>query len=608
MDSWRRTLAQLRDLLNGLAPTQRLTLIVVPLLSMALFGMILSQGNESNMVPLESRTLTAAETKQIQSALRRAELTGSRVEGGRILIPQADAARYRTAVAAARNADGAAGDGLSDRPGTRSFLSMFPDTAQRQELIDVARSEAVARVIKKMWGIADAHILYWQRTRNRYFSDGKATAVLSVTLREGVDLSDDLCRSLQRIVGGALGVADEDVTVVDTRQGNSRPRLDGAESGAAILSDIDRQPAAEVPLVGTGPGHEPAVTSGVTRRRLPERKANGGLPGPWIVPAGVTAFTTIVVGVYVRLARRRGRKGNRASPPAETMPPPAIRGPTDEASADTTTPSVIIPVAEEGPEPGGAVITAPEPEPPDVATGVDVLPFPAARTPASTPFGFLNEESAEHVASFLTEEHPQTTALILSHLPPSLAARVLEGLPPATQVEVVRRVATSKPASPTVVREVAESLKGRIAANDGLETMTEGLSVAARLLSDADRRSNGALLERLAREDAPLVDRLRRMLFDFDDLLTLADDDIRSLYARTERLNWSLALKGASAKLKSKILRSLPPLASEALQEELHRSGPVRVGDIALAQQQIADQAGLSHAPDESSDPASVAA
>lgn len=209
---------------------------------------------------------------------------------------------------------------------------------------------------------------------------------------------------------------------------------------------------------------------------------------------------------------------------------------------------------------------------------------------SSVPFGFLQKAGAENLLTFVVEEHPQTIALILSHLPPGLSAQVLSKLPSNKQLEVVRRVATMEQTSPEVVHDVEKSLEGRMRSTfiQQLEK-AGGVSSVAQMLNVTDRMTNKAILESLEQENPELVDQIRRLMFVFDDLLKLDDKSIQALLKEVENAQWALALKGASAELKSKIMGNLSQRAAAMLEEEMQYLGPVRVTDVETAQQQIVD-------------------
>lgn len=209
---------------------------------------------------------------------------------------------------------------------------------------------------------------------------------------------------------------------------------------------------------------------------------------------------------------------------------------------------------------------------------------------SSVPFGFLQKAGAQNLLTFIVEEHPQTIALIMSHMPTALAAEVLSGLPAGKQLEVIRRVAHMEQTSPEVIRDVEKSLEGRMLStlNQHLEK-AGGVQMVAQILNVTDRMTNKGILENLEQEDGELVDKIRRLMFVFDDLLKLDDRAIQSLLKEVDNSQWALALKGASEELKAKVLSNLSQRAAALLREEMEYLGPVRLSDVETMQQQIVD-------------------
>ncbi len=209
---------------------------------------------------------------------------------------------------------------------------------------------------------------------------------------------------------------------------------------------------------------------------------------------------------------------------------------------------------------------------------------------SSVPFGFLQKAGAENLLTFVVEEHPQTIALIMSHLPTSLAAEVLGGLPSNKQLEVIRRVAHMEQTNPEVVRDVEKSLEARMISTFSQQLeKAGGVSAVAQILNVTDRLTNKGILENLEQDDPELVDRIRRLMFVFDDLLKLDDKSIQALLKQVDNSQWALSLKGASEELKNKILGNLSQRASALLIEEMEYLGPVRVSDVEATQQLIVD-------------------
>jgi flagellar motor switch protein FliG len=212
------------------------------------------------------------------------------------------------------------------------------------------------------------------------------------------------------------------------------------------------------------------------------------------------------------------------------------------------------------------------------------------QTMSSVPFGFLQKAGVENLMTFIVEEHPQTIALIMSHLPAQLAAEVLAGLPAGKQIEVIRRVATMEQTNPEIVRDVEQSLAGRMKStfNQNLEK-AGGVQTVAQILNVTDRMTNKGILDTLEQEEGELVDEIRRLMFVFDDLLKLDNRAIQALLKEVDTAQWATALKGAGEEIKQKILGNLSQRAAELLTEEMEYLGPIRLSDVEVVQQQIVD-------------------
>jgi flagellar motor switch protein FliG len=194
------------------------------------------------------------------------------------------------------------------------------------------------------------------------------------------------------------------------------------------------------------------------------------------------------------------------------------------------------------------------------------------------PFGFLQKVDSQNLLTFIMDEHPQTIALILSHLP---AER---------QISVIRRIATMSQTSPEIIKEVERGLEHRMASVMSQQFENAGgVANVAEMLNVIDRATERSLLENLAREDPDLVEEIRRLMFVFDDIGNLSNRDIQTLLKNVENSQWALALKGASAELKEKILNNMSKRAGEMLREEMDYLGPVRLSAVEQTQQQIVD-------------------
>ncbi|MBI5366249.1 MAG: flagellar motor switch protein FliG [Planctomycetes bacterium] len=210
----------------------------------------------------------------------------------------------------------------------------------------------------------------------------------------------------------------------------------------------------------------------------------------------------------------------------------------------------------------------------------------------AAPFRFLSRAEPENLVAFLQDEHPQTIALILAHLPSVQAAAVLRGLAPRVQVDVAHRMATLERTSPDILLRVEKALAKKFAALVHTEhRKIGGAEAVAALLNHADRATEHAILEGISEQDPDLVDRIQKLLFVFEDLARVNDRGVQNLLKEVEMDQLALALKNASTELQEKFFTNMSARAVEQLREEIAFMGPVRVGDVFAAQQQIVDVA-----------------
>lgn len=206
------------------------------------------------------------------------------------------------------------------------------------------------------------------------------------------------------------------------------------------------------------------------------------------------------------------------------------------------------------------------------------------------PFAFLAKTDAENLMTFIQDEHPQTIALILSHLQPDKSSEILAGLSLEKQLEVATRIATMENTNPEVIREVERGLEMRLS---GIVSQTfqrvGGVEAVAAILNLADRTTEKGILEAMEAEDPDLVERIRRLMFVFEDILLVNDKGIQLVLKEIENEELALSLKTASEELRDKVFRNMSERAAQLIKEDMEYMGPVRVSDVESAQQKIVD-------------------
>lgn len=208
------------------------------------------------------------------------------------------------------------------------------------------------------------------------------------------------------------------------------------------------------------------------------------------------------------------------------------------------------------------------------------------------PFKNVREMDARVLANFLRAEHPQTIALVMAHLGEEKAAQVLSHLPSGLQFEVINRIVNLETVPADIVREIDEALEQELLSLGGeMHQILGGVQKVAEILNRCDRKTSDAVLQALEEADSEMAERVRKLMFVFDDLVAVPDVGIREILKEVDNKDLVVALKTASEELKNKIFRNLSKRAAQILEEDLAVLGPVRLSEVEAAQQRIIEVA-----------------
>ena len=191
------------------------------------------------------------------------------------------------------------------------------------------------------------------------------------------------------------------------------------------------------------------------------------------------------------------------------------------------------------------------------------------------------------IAALLSDEHPQAIAVVLAHLPEAVAAGVLDALPDALQGDIVLRLATLKPVSPTVIADLAADLEAKLQAQEGAANNAHlaGTDFTARLIKLS--RNKKVLLEALASVDEALAGEIAAQQFVFADLLGLTVKDMQLVLREADPQVLGVAMKGADPALTALIFSAMSKRAASQMQDDLAERGPMKRADVEAAQAEI---------------------
>jgi flagellar motor switch protein FliG len=208
---------------------------------------------------------------------------------------------------------------------------------------------------------------------------------------------------------------------------------------------------------------------------------------------------------------------------------------------------------------------------------------PAGRTMWDK-LGNVNESV---LANYLKNEYPQTVAVVLSKVRPEHAARVLALLPDSFAMEVVMRMLRMESVQKDVLDGVEKTLRAEFMSNLARSTRRDAHEMMADIFNNLDRQAEGRFLAALEERNREAAERIKSLMFTFDDLARLTPQSVQLLLRSIEKDKLPIALKGASEKLRELFLSSMSERAGKMLREEIEGLGPVRVRDVDDAQAAI---------------------
>jgi flagellar motor switch protein FliG len=200
----------------------------------------------------------------------------------------------------------------------------------------------------------------------------------------------------------------------------------------------------------------------------------------------------------------------------------------------------------------------------------------------------MKKVDPKQLYNFIQGEHPQTIALILVHATKLQASTVLAMLSKEKQVEVIERIAKMDRTSPDVIKEVEVALQKKLSNLVATEVGDlGGVRYTAELLNTVDRGTEKYIFEALGKKDEELAGEIRKLMFVFEDIITLDNQAIQRLGREIDTKDLVVALKNANDEVKNAFFANMSKRVAEQVQEDLMYQQNIRHRDIEAAQQRI---------------------
>src|SRR5690242_21551223 len=226
-------------------------------------------------------------------------------------------------------------------------------------------------------------------------------------------------------------------------------------------------------------------------------------------------------------------------------------------------------------------------QPDKVGQIMEEIRGPAGRTMWDK-LGNVNESV---LANYLKNEYPQTVAVVLSKIKSEHAARVLGALPEEFAMEVVQRMLRMESVQKDILDKVEKTLRVEFMSNLARTAKRDSHEHMAEIFNNFDRQTESRFLTALEERSRDSAERIKALMFTFEDLGKLDPGSIQTLLRHVEKDKLDLALKGATDTLRDVFFSNMSERAGKILREDMEAMGPVRLKDVDEAQMRMVNVA-----------------
>jgi flagellar motor switch protein FliG len=188
------------------------------------------------------------------------------------------------------------------------------------------------------------------------------------------------------------------------------------------------------------------------------------------------------------------------------------------------------------------------------------------------------------LANYLKNEYPQTVAVVLSKVKPDHASRVLTSLPEDFALECVQRMLRMEPVQREILDKIEQTLRTEFMSNLARTSKRDSHEMMADIFNSFDRQTEARFIGALEERNREAAERIRALMFVFEDLAKLDPGGIQTLLRAVEKDSLGLALKGSSEALRELFFSNMSERAAKIMREDMESMGPVRLKDVDQAQ------------------------
>lgn len=196
----------------------------------------------------------------------------------------------------------------------------------------------------------------------------------------------------------------------------------------------------------------------------------------------------------------------------------------------------------------------------------------------------LSNVQEDVLASYLKNEYPQTIAVVLSKIASDHSGKVLAALPEELAMDVVQRMLALDPVQKDILEKIETTLRTEFMSTLSHTQRRDSHEQMAEIFNSFDRQTEARFITTLEERDREGAERIKALMFTFEDLARLEASAIQTLVQRMDKKELALALKGANETVKEIFFANMSARAGKMLKEDMEAMGPVRLKDVDEAQ------------------------
>ncbi len=198
-----------------------------------------------------------------------------------------------------------------------------------------------------------------------------------------------------------------------------------------------------------------------------------------------------------------------------------------------------------------------------------------------SPFKFLKGADLKKLLFLMKKEPPKTIALVLGFLEPAQAAQLLSSLSEEERVQVALEATKLRQISKESLIRMVEAIREKV------DFVAGGLDNLSEIFGMMAEKSRSSLLASLEEKNPALAEKLKGLIFTFDQIAELEDQTLRFVLEEVDTESLAVALRNASDKLKKRLMSNMSEGAAALLKETMEFGKPATLAQIQAEQTKI---------------------